>query len=321
MKDCRSIIAGCGHYLPSKVVSNHDMSKLVDTSDEWIFSRTGIRNRHFAADGELTSDLALAASKQALENANTNADEIDVIIVATVTPDRTFPATATKIQAQLGNRTAMAYDVGAACGGFLFALSNANNYIRLGQATTALVIGAETFSRIMDMKDRSTCVLFGDGAGAVVLKASDDPTRGIIDVSLHSDGQFQDILYTDGGPSTTGTTGYIRMEGREVFRHAVSKLADSAIDTLSKHSLTADDIDWFIPHQANTRIIDAVAKRLDLSTDKIINTVDRHANTSAASIPLALSESVAAGKVKPGQLILHEAFGAGLVWGSALIRW
>ncbi len=324
MKNYCSVIAGCGHYLPERVVTNDEFATHVDTSDEWIFSRTGIRSRHFAAEGELTSDLACSAAQCALQDAGLKPQSIDRIVLATSTPDNTFPATATLVQAKLGISKATAYDVGAACSGFLLALENADNCIRLGQATNVLVIGAETFSRILDMQDRRTCVLFGDGAGAVVLKAQDvieSSPRGVLGVNLHSEGKYHELLYTDGGPSSTGTAGSIRMEGREIFRHAVSKLVTSATETLSRHNLTVGDIDWLVPHQANTRIIDAIAKRLNLPSEKIVNTVAHHANTSAASIPMALSQAVQDGRIKPGHLILHEALGAGLFWGSALIRW
>ncbi|MCP4923569.1 MAG: ketoacyl-ACP synthase III [bacterium] len=321
----RSVFVGCGAYLPSKIVTNEDLSKVVDTSHDWIVSRTGISSRHIAAEGELTSDLGAQAAKQALETAEVSPEGVDLIVVATATPDDTFPSTATSIQRKIGAINAFAFDVSAVCSGYLLALSVANNAVRLGSAKTALVIGAETFSRILDMKDRQSCVLFGDGAGAVILRAEKgNPSlqeRGIIDIKMHSDGRYRDILYTDGGASSTKTTGYIRMEGREVFRHAVEKLTASAEDTLQRHNLTSEDIDWMIPHQANIRIIDAVAKKLSLPKEKVITTVDHHANTSAASIPLALNEAVQSGKLKAGDLVLHEAIGGGLTWGSALVRW
>ncbi len=319
-----SIIVGSGHYLPDRVVSNEELSKYVDTSDEWIVSRTGIRNRHFAADGELTSDLAHKAAELALKDANLKPQDIDLLVLATATPDHTFPATATRVQAKLGMTKGMAFDVSAVCGGFLLALETADNSIRLGRAKHALVIGAETFSRLLDMKDRSTCVLFGDGAGAVVLKAeeaNESDSRGVLGVYLQSDGRHHDLLYADGGPSSTGKSGVVRMQGQEVFRHAVSKLVASANTTLARHNFTIQDIDWFIPHQANIRIIDAIAKRLGLPSEKVVATVADHANTSAASIPMAVSIAARNGSLKRGDLIMHEAIGGGLVWGSALVRW
>lgn len=317
----RSLIIGCGHYLPEKVMTNHDLSAFIDTSHDWIVDRTGIHQRHFAAEGELTSDLATAAAWEALKSAGLTPQDIDLIIVATVTPDQTFPSTATIVQAKLGCR-GLAFDVSAACSGYLVALSTADHYLRLGSMKTALVIGAETFSRIIDPQDRKTYVLFGDGAGATVLRAENKPgNRGILRTCLHSDGAYRDILYTDGGPSLSGTAGYVRMLGREVFKHAVTKLADSALETLALENTSPQELDWFVPHQANIRIIEAIAERLNLPRDRIVITVDQHANTSAASIPLALCKAVNDGRVQSGHLILHEAVGAGLVWGSALIRW
>jgi 3-oxoacyl-[acyl-carrier-protein] synthase-3 len=321
----RSVVVGCGSYLPENIVTNYDLAKQVNTSHEWIVERTGVHSRRFASEGELTSDLASKAGKEALKLADLKPGDIDLVIVGTVTSDDTFPSTATRVQAKLGIKECLAFDVAAACSGFLLALSTADNYLRLGQATTALVIGAETFSRIIDMKDRQTCVLFGDGAGALILRAEDGPhnceSRGILGTYLHSDGQYRDLLHTNGGPSSTSTSGYICMEGREVFRHAVEKLTHSAKNTLKAHSLNVSDINWFVPHQANIRIIDAVAKKLSVPSEKVISTVRHHANTSAASIPLALCEAVSDGRIKSGDLILHEAIGGGFVWGSSLVRW
>lgn len=318
----RSVISGCGHYLPENVITNEDLSKIVETSHDWIVERTGIHQRQFAAEGQLTSDLALEASKMALENANIDPKDVDIIVLATATPDVTFPSTATRLQAKLGNTTGLAFDVAAVCAGYLLALNVADNFIRMGQAKTALVVGAETLSRLLDMKDRRTCVLFGDGAGATVLKAvpSEETDRGVIGIHMQSDGNFHDILYADGGVSSTGTRGKVHMEGKEVFRHAVTKLAASAEKTLTDYKIDPDELDWLIPHQANIRIIEGMAKKLNMSMDKVITTVQHHANTSAASIPLALSHAVQQGKVKEGDLILHEAIGGGLVWGSGLVR-
>lgn len=318
----RSLIVGCGHYLPQNIVTNEELSKTVDTTHEWIVERTGIHQRHFAAKGELTSDMAFAAAKKALAMADMDGADIDLIVLATTTPDLTFPSTATKVQAMLGNTKGFAFDVAAVCAGYLVALNVADNFIRLGQTKSALVIGAERLSGLLDMNDRSTCVLFGDGAGATVLRATStqDTDRGIIGVHMQSDGNFRHILCTDGGVASTGTPGKVFMEGREVFRHAVTKLADSADKTLSHYQVDPKDLDWLIPHQANIRIIDGMAKKLNMSMEKVITTVHKHANTSAASIPLALSCAVEEGKIKEGDLILHEAIGGGLVWGSALLR-
>ena len=321
----RSVVAGCGAYLPERILTNAELAKTVDTSDEWIVRRTGIRHRHIAAEGEKTSDLALAAALPALKAAGIAADEIDVIVLATATPDHTFPATATRVQAELGMTRGAAFDVQAVCSGFIYGLSIADNFIRLGQAETALVIGAETFSRILDWTDRATCVLFGDGAGAVVLQAregngsSDD--RGILSTHLHSDGRYHDLLYVDGGPSSTKTVGHLKMAGREVFRHAVVNLAAVIEEALEANGLTSADIDWIIPHQANLRILDSTARKLNLPPEKIVVTVDRHANTSAASIPLALAEAVDSGRVKPGHLLVLEAMGGGFTWGAGVVRW
>ena len=321
----RSIVLGCGAYLPERVVTNDELATRVDTSDEWISQRTGIRQRHIAADGELTSDLALAAARQALGNAGIDGSELDVIVLATATPDNTFPATATKVQAGLGNRSGAAFDVQAVCTGFVFALAMADNMLRLGQANTALVIGAEVFSRILDWEDRTTSVLFGDGAGAVVLKAGDGEgttsDRGVLSTHLYSDGANYEALYVDGGPGSTGTAGYVRMAGREVYRQAVVRMAECVDHALKVNGLGHDDVDWLVPHQANLRIIESTGKKLDLPMDRVIVTVDRQANTSAATIPLALAEASADGRIKEGQLLALTAMGGGFTWGSALIRW
>lgn len=323
MVTIRSQIIGCGSYLPARKISNHDLTKMVDTTEEWIVERTGIEFRHFAEPGEKTSDLATAAALVALKNAGIAADEIDLIVLATSTPDdKTFPSTAVSVQAKLGCKNAFAFDVSAVCSGYLVALSTADNYIRTGQAKTALVIGAEKLSDILDMDDRRTCVLFGDGAGAVVLRAEvTDKDVGVLGVYMHSDGNFRDILKLTDDSDPLQKPGVISMEGREVFRHAVSKLTESALSILKKHEITCEDIDWFIPHQANIRIINAIAQKLNMPQEKIIITVNQHANTSAASIPLALAHGIDSGRVKRGDLILHEAIGAGLVWGSALVRY
>lgn len=321
----RSVVVGCGAYLPSRVVTNDELARTIDTSDAWIRQRTGIRERRVAADGELTSDLGTHAARAALDNAGVAPDDVDLIVCATATPDETFPATATRIQAQLGMTRGAAFDVQAVCSGFVYGLAVADNFLRLGQAETALVIGAETFSRILDWQDRSTCVLFGDGAGAVVMRAADSDggakARGVLSTHLYSDGRYHDALYVDGGPSSTGSAGHVRMEGREVFRHAVVRMTEAIDAALEANGLTPGDIDWLVPHQANIRIIEAMARRLNLPQDRVVVTVDRHANTSAASIPLALSEAVEAQRIKPGDLILMEAMGGGFTWGSALLRW
>ncbi len=321
----RSYIAGCGSYLPSRIVTNAELATRVDTSDEWIVERTGIRQRHVAAEGEKTSDLAIAAARQALDKAGVTGEGIDLIVLATASPDNTFPATAVKVQAALGAHKAVAFDVQAVCSGFIYGLAIADNAIRLGQAKTALVIGAETFSRLLDWEDRTTCVLFGDGAGAVVLKAGEgqgtNQDRGILSTHLHSDGRQHDMLYADGGPSSTGTVGKVRMQGKEVFRHAVVNMAAVLEEALVANKLTSGDIDWLVPHQANLRILDATAKKLGLPTEKVVITVDRHANTSAASIPLALAEAANDGRIKPGQLVMLEAMGSGFTWASAAVRW
>jgi len=329
----RSEIIGCGSYLPERLVTNAELSKKVDTTDEWIFSRTGIRQRHIAADGELTSDLALKAANNALEHAGITAAEVDLLILATTTPDNTFPATATKVQSQLGMVNGAAFDIQAVCSGFVYGMAIANNFIKAGQSKTVVLIGAETFSRILDWEDRTTCVLFGDGAGAVVIRAGeggpDSPPgetghnvgRGILSTHIHSDGSTNDLLYVDGGPSSTQTVGHVRMVGREVFRHAVTNLAGIVDEALEANGLAAEDIDWLVPHQANKRILDGTARKLGLPVEKMVVTVDRHANTSAASIPLALDEAVRDGRIKRGDLVLMEAMGGGLTWGAAMVRW
>ncbi|UCH72788.1 MAG: ketoacyl-ACP synthase III [Rhodospirillales bacterium] len=321
----RSIVAGCGAYLPERVVTNDELASRIDTSDEWISQRTGIRQRHIAADGQLTSDLALAAARPALAHAGIDGAELDLIVLATATPDNTFPATATKIQAGLGNRTGTAFDVQAVCSGFIYALAMADNMLRLGQAGTALVIGAEVFSRILDWQDRTTCVLFGDGAGAVVLRAGDgegtNRDRGILSTHLHSDGTNYDALYVDGGPGSTGTSGFVRMAGREVYKQAVVRMAECVDHSLQGNGLQHRDVDWLVPHQANLRIIESTSKKLDLPMEKVIVTVDRQANTSAATIPLALAEAVADNRIVEGQLVALTAMGGGFTWGSALVRW
>lgn len=316
----RSIITGAGSYLPEKKLTNHDLTNIVDTSDEWITERTGIKQRYIAADNQVTSDLASQAAKHALEDAGIEASQIELIIVATTTPDRTFPATATQVQANLGCGAGIAFDIQAVCSGFVYALSVANNFIQAGQVKNALVIGAETISRILDWQDRTTCVLFGDGAGAVVLEASDDNTRGILSSHLHADGRYKDILHADGGVSLTQEAGKLRMVGKDVFKHATSKMTASIKETLSYHQLDINELDWLIPHQANARILQAVAKKLHIAPEKVAITVDHHANTSAASIPLALDEYRRAGKVKQGDLVMFEALGGGLTWGSVLVR-
>lgn len=320
----RAAVIGVGHYLPDRIVPNSDFEAIVETSDEWIRSRSGIERRHFAAPGQLTSDLAARAARAALADAGVEADTVDTIIVATSTPDLTFPSVATMVQNALGMTRGYAFDVQAVCAGFVFALANANALIVSGQATRVLVIGAETFSRLMNWQDRGTCVLFGDGAGAVVLEATagagNAADRGILATDLNSDGRYKDILYVDGGTST-GTTGHLVMEGKEVFRHAVEKLAETAHTALDKAGLTPDDVDWIVPHQANIRIIEATAKRMQIPMDRVVVTVQDHGNTSAASIPLALSVGKARGQIKPGDLIVTEAIGGGLAWGSVVLRW
>lgn len=325
MSVIRAVARGCGAYLPEKIVSNQELAEKVDTTDEWIVERTGIRQRHVAAEGELTSDMAIAAGRAALAMAGLEGKDIDALVVATSTPDLTFPATAAKVQAALGMHGGFAFDVQAACSGFVFATTVANNFITTGQAKRALVIGAETFSRILDWEDRGTCVLFGDGAGALLLEAGEgDGTaadRGILTSHLHSDGRLHDLLYVDGGVATTQTSGYVRMKGKEVFRHAVTNLASVVSEALEATGLEADDIDWVVPHQANKRILDGTARKLKIDPAKVIVTVDKHANTSAASVPLALCTAVADGRITQGDLLLLEAMGAGFTWGSLLLRW
>jgi 3-oxoacyl-[acyl-carrier-protein] synthase-3 len=321
----RSRLIGCGSYLPERIITNDELARRIDTSDEWIQQRSGIRQRHVAADGEFTSHLAINASREAMAAAGVGSADIDLIVLATSTPDETFPATATTVQNELGIRQGAAFDVQAVCSGFVFALATADSFIKTGMAKRALVIGAETFSRILDWEDRTTCVLFGDGAGAVVVEASEGEgtaqDRGVLSNHLHSDGRHHDLLYVDGGPSTTRTAGHIRMVGREVFKHAVVNLSEVVGEALATNGLSPEDIDWLIPHQANRRIIDGTGRKLGLSPDKVVVTVDRHANTSAASIPLALAEAVKDGRVQPGNLLLLEAMGGGFAWGASLIRW
>ncbi len=321
----RSLVSGCGAYLPGRIVTNAELAKRIDTSDEWIVQRTGIRERRIAADGEMTSDLAIRSAETALANAGMTGADIDLIVLATSTPDETFPATATRVQAAIGMSRGAAFDVQAVCSGFVYALSIADNFLRVGQARTALVIGAETFSRILDWTDRTTCVLFGDGAGAVVLTSAEGAggkrDRGVLSTHIFSDGRYHDALYVDGGPSSTMTTGRLRMEGREVFRHAVVKLAEAVDAAIAANGVTGTDIDWLVPHQANRRIIDGMGHRLGLPPEKVVLTIDRHANTSAASIPLALAEAAGDGRIRAGHLVLLEAMGGGFTWGSALVRW
>lgn len=320
----RAVVKGVGHYLPERVVPNAELESLVETTDEWIRSRSGIERRHFAAEGQTTSDLGTRAAQAALADAGLVADDVDAIILATSTADLTFPSAATMIQANLGMTRGFAFDVQAVCAGFVFALSQANALIIAGQARRVMVIGAETFSKLMDWTDRGTCVLFGDGAGAVVLEAGEGDgstaDRGILSTDLHSDGRHKDILYVDGGVST-GQTGHLRMQGKEVFRHAVEKLAETAHAALDKVGLTGGDVDWIVPHQANIRIIEGTAKRMQVPMDRVVVTVQDHGNTSAASIPLALSVGKARGQIKQGDLVVTEAIGGGLAWGSVVLRW
>ncbi|MCZ8096394.1 MAG: beta-ketoacyl-ACP synthase III [Alsobacter sp.] len=321
----RSVVVGCGHCLPERRLTNAELSQTVATTDDWIVERTGIRERRIAGDGETTSVLATRAARAALDDAGLTADAIDLVIVATATPDFTFPATATQVQAALGITRGAAFDLQAVCSGFVYALTTADKFLISGSHKRALVIGAETFSRILDWEDRTTCVLFGDGAGAVVVEAQPAggtiADRGVLSTHLRADGRHVDKLYVDGGPSSTGTTGHLRMEGREVFRYAVTFLAEVIEDAFRATGLTADDIDWFVPHQANRRIIEATARKLGIDPARVVMTVGEHGNTSAASIPLALSAACADGRIKKGQLVLIEAMGGGFTWGSALIRW
>ncbi|MDE2404513.1 MAG: ketoacyl-ACP synthase III [Sphingomonadales bacterium] len=319
----RSVVIGTGSALPARAVSNAELAEKVDTTDEWIVERTGIRNRYIADDSETTSSLATGAARAALAAAGVEAGSIDLIVLATATPDQTFPATATLVQAALGCQGGIAFDVAAVCSGFLYALGVADSMLRTGMARRALVIGAETFSRILDWEDRTTCVLFGDGAGAIVLEAqeSDDRTgRGVLATRLHADGNHNQLLYVDGGVSTTGTVGKVRMKGKEVFKHAVTNLSSVLGEVLGELDMTADQIDWLVPHQANARILDATARKLDMPAEKVVVTVDRHANTSAASVPLALDTAVRDGRIKPGQLVMLEAMGGGFTWGASLLR-
>jgi 3-oxoacyl-[acyl-carrier-protein] synthase III len=321
----RSVVLGCGSYLPSRVLANAELSRMVDTSDEWITQRTGIRERRIAAEGETTSDMALAAARAALASAGVPAQSIDLIVLATSTPDNTFPAAAVSVQAGLGITQGAAFDLQAVCSGFVFGLATIDGLLRTGAFKRALVIGSETFSRILDWNDRTTCVLFGDGAGAVVLEAQNGAgtraDRGILTTHLRSDGRHKAKLYVDGGPSSTQTVGHLRMEGRAVFKHAVAMVADVIEDAFKATGYTAEDVDWFVPHQANKRIIDDTAKKLGIAPEKVVTTVDRHGNTSAASIPLALTVAVADGRIKRGDLVMLEAMGGGFTWGSALVRW
>jgi len=321
----RSQILGCGAYLPRRILTNAEIARMVDTSDDWIRDRTGIRRRHIAAEGETTGDLAVQAAQQALADAKIAVEDLDLIIVATTTPDQTFPAVATAVQSRLGMTRGAAFDVQAVCSGFIYGMAVADNFIKAGQAKTVLLIGAETMSRLLDWTDRSTCVLFGDGAGAVVLgsgegrgKSSD---RGVLNTKIYSDGRLHDLLYVDGGPSTTGTTGHLKMLGKEVFKHAVINIADSIEASARDGGVDIADIDWFVPHQANQRILDATARRLKVAPDRFVSTIADHGNTSAASVPLALAAAVADGRIKQGDLVLLEAMGGGLTWGAALLRW
>ncbi len=321
----RCVVLGCGSYLPSQVLTNAELALKVDTSDDWIVQRTGIHERRIAAPGELTSHMAVHAARSALAHARVDAQSIDLIVLATSTPDNTFPASAVSVQAELGITRGAAFDLQAVCSGFIYGLATADALLKTGAFSRALVIGSETFSRILDWTDRSTCVLFGDGAGAIVLDAQDQPDtrqgRGVLAVRLRSDGRYKSKLYVDGGPSSTGTVGHLRMEGREVFRHAVAMITDVVEDAFKATGYGAGDIDWFIPHQANKRIIDGSAHKLGIAPAKIVTTVDRHGNTSAASIPLALADAVAERRIKRGDLLLLEAMGGGFTWGAALVRW
>ncbi|MGB2489883.1 MAG: beta-ketoacyl-ACP synthase III [Candidatus Puniceispirillaceae bacterium] len=316
------LMVGSGAYLPEKILTNDDLATFVDTDDGWIKQRTGIAQRHIVADGELTSDLGYRAAINALENANMTADDLDVIVLATTTPDDTFPATAAQVQNRLGAYNAFAFDVQAVCAGFVYALTVAESLLLANKGRRALVIGAESFSKLLDWEDRTTCVLFGDGAGAVILEASDDAQNyGILSSALYTDGRYRDILYVDGGPSKTGSVGHVRMKGQDVFRHAVEKLASSMYAVIEQAGVSETEIDWLIPHQANLRIIDGMQKKLGLPADRVVRTVSEHANTSAASIPLALNQAVSDGRVKSGHLLAFEAIGGGLSWGAALVRY
>jgi len=325
MSVIRSVVSGTGSYLPENILTNSELEKKVDTTDEWIIERTGIRQRHIAADDQVTSDLAVNAALKALESAKLKADDIDLIIVATSTADQTFPSTATAVQRKLGITGGAAFDVQAVCSGFVYALATADNFVKAGQAKHVLVIGAEIFSRILDWQDRTTCVLFGDGAGAIVLSsergAGDNSDQGMLASRIHSDGRYSDLLYVDGGVSSTGTVGHLRMKGREVFRHAVVNLASVVGEVLEDSHLTSADVDWIVPHQANKRILDGTARKLKISPEKVVITVHKHANTSAASIPLALDEAVKDGRITRGQIVILEAMGGGFTWGACLLRW
>lgn len=325
MKEVHSVIIGCGAYLPQRVLTNDELAHMVDTSDAWIVERTGIRERRIAAEGELTSDLAIHAARAALRVADCQPSDIDLIVLATATPDKTFPATATRVQAQLGVMQGAAFDIQAVCSGFVYALGMADALLKTGQSRRALVIGAETFSRILDWEDRTTCVLFGDGAGALVLEAADGPVqaqeRGVLSSYLRADGRYSDLLHVDGGPSTTQTVGHLRMQGREVFRHAVVNISEAIQRAVDSAGLVVADVDWFVPHQANQRILDGTARKLGVSPERMISTVSKHGNTSAASVPLALNEAVGDGRIKQGDLVLMEAMGGGFTWGAALARW
>jgi len=322
MADAATLMISVGSYLPERVVTNEELTAFVDTSDEWIRQRTGIAQRHIVADGEKTSDLACHAAQQALDRAGLDAGDIDLIIIATSTPDDTFPSTATKVQSQLGAQGAVAFDVQAVCAGFVYALDVADAMLTAGRGKRALVIGAESFSKILDWSDRSTCVLFGDGAGAVILERSEDPQGyGVLATKLHADGAHREILYVDGGPSSSGEVGHVRMEGNKVFRHAVDKLSSVMDEVLDAADMPVSDVDWLVPHQANIRIIEGMQKKMGLSDDRVVKTVSEHANTSAASIPLALSAAVGDGRIRDGQVLAFEAIGGGLVWGAALVRY
>ena len=317
-----SVIIGTGSYLPSRILSNKELSKMVDTNDEWIISRTGIKQRHIVAEGEFTSDLASNAAKRAIEAAKISPSDIDMIIVCTTTPDSSFPSVATKVQAKIGAKNAAAFDVQAVCSGFIYGLTIADNFIKAGSAKTILIIGAEAMSKLVDWQDRNTCVLFGDGAGAVILKAADkEQHEGIIYCQINSDGCYESILYTDGGVSSTGTAGVMKMLGKEVFKHAVEKMSNTLLDLLAKSNYQKEDVSWIIPHQANARILDAIATRLAFPSEKIVMTLDMHANTSAATIPLALDHHLKAGKIKSNDLIMLTALGGGLTWGGVILRW
>ncbi len=320
----RSQIVGCGAYLPQTVLTNAELARRVDTSDEWIRERTGIHQRYVARDGEKTSDLALEAARKALASAGMDAGEIDLIVCATTTPDETFPATATTLQARLGMTRGAAFDVQAVCSGFIYGMAVADNFIKCGQAKTVLLVGAETMSRLLDWNDRTTCVLFGDGAGAVVLQAKDgkgdNTDRAVLNTKIYSDGRLHDLLYVDGGPSSTQTTGHLRMQGKEVFRHAVTNISNAISASAKEAGLSIADIDWFVPHQANQRILDGTARKLGIPAEKVISTVAQHGNTSAASVPLALATAIGDGRIKQGQLVLLEAMGGGFTWGASLVR-